>query len=54
MSYCRTCDELLEDDARFCGMCGTNLVDDNFGRMTLRTHEGEEDTFLAEIPSKPR
>lgn len=33
MSYCRTCDELLEEDARFCGMCGTNLVDDNFGRV---------------------
>ncbi len=33
MSYCRTCDEPLEADARFCGMCGTNLVDDNFGRV---------------------
>jgi len=32
VSHCRTCDELLEDDARFCGMCGANLVDGNFGR----------------------
>jgi serine/threonine protein kinase len=29
---CHTCDEALEDDARFCGMCGANLVDENFGR----------------------
>jgi serine/threonine-protein kinase len=29
---CHTCDESLEDDARFCGMCGASLVDENFGR----------------------
>ena len=33
MTPCRTCDELLEDDARFCGMCGAVLVDANFGRV---------------------
>src|SRR3954465_15377532 len=32
-SHCHTCDEVLEDDARFCGMCGANLVDKNFGRV---------------------
>jgi eukaryotic-like serine/threonine-protein kinase len=30
---CRSCDELLEDDARFCGGCGASLVDDNFERL---------------------
>jgi eukaryotic-like serine/threonine-protein kinase len=30
---CHTCDEALEDDARFCGMCGASLVDENFGRQ---------------------
>jgi eukaryotic-like serine/threonine-protein kinase len=30
---CRTCDELLEDDARFCGMCGAILVDGNYERV---------------------
>jgi eukaryotic-like serine/threonine-protein kinase len=29
---CHTCDEALEDDARFCGVCGVSLVDENFGR----------------------
>jgi serine/threonine-protein kinase len=29
---CHRCDEALEDDARFCGVCGVSLVDDNFGR----------------------
>jgi eukaryotic-like serine/threonine-protein kinase len=29
---CHTCDEALEDDARFCGACGVSLVDDNYGR----------------------
>jgi serine/threonine-protein kinase len=29
---CHTCDETLEDDARFCGMCGAVLVDANYGR----------------------
>ncbi|HEY5924799.1 MAG TPA: serine/threonine-protein kinase [Kofleriaceae bacterium] len=29
---CHTCDEPLDDDARFCGVCGVSLVDENFGR----------------------
>ncbi len=29
---CHRCGESLEDDARFCGVCGTALVDENFGR----------------------
>jgi serine/threonine protein kinase len=29
---CHSCDEALEDDARFCGVCGVSLVDENFGR----------------------
>jgi serine/threonine-protein kinase len=32
-THCHTCDEVLEDDARFCGMCGASLVDENFGRV---------------------
>jgi serine/threonine-protein kinase len=31
-THCHTCDEVLEDDARFCGVCGVSLVDENFGR----------------------
>ena len=31
-THCHTCDEILEDDARFCGVCGVSLVDENFGR----------------------
>jgi serine/threonine protein kinase len=42
---CHSCDESLEDDARFCGMCGASLVDENFGRTvagryTLRQRVG--------------
>ncbi|HEY5949219.1 MAG TPA: serine/threonine-protein kinase [Kofleriaceae bacterium] len=29
---CHSCDETLDDDARFCGVCGVSLVDANFGR----------------------
>jgi serine/threonine protein kinase len=35
---CHTCNETLEDDARFCGVCGVNLVDDNFGRTIARRY----------------
>lgn len=30
---CHTCDEDLDDDAKFCGMCGAILVDENFERV---------------------
>ena len=30
---CHACGESLEDDARFCGMCGAVLADANFGRV---------------------
>lgn len=33
LSHCGTCDELLEDDARFCGMCGAILIDESFDRV---------------------
>jgi serine/threonine protein kinase len=33
VSHCGTCDEPFEDEARFCGMCGANLVDESFGRV---------------------
>ena len=44
-THCHTCDEVLEDDARFCGVCGVSLVDENFGRQigsryTLRQKVG--------------
>ena len=29
---CHRCGESLEDDARFCGVCGIALADENFGR----------------------
>jgi len=29
---CHTCDASLEDDARFCGVCGVSLTDASFGR----------------------
>lgn len=35
MTHCRACDAELEDDARFCGMCGENLVDENYGRVVV-------------------
>ena len=35
---CHTCDEHLDDDARFCGVCGVSLVDENFGRTIARRY----------------
>ena len=35
---CHTCDEDLEDEARFCGVCGVSLVDENFGRTVARRY----------------
>ena len=36
---CHTCDEDLEDEARFCGVCGVSLVDENFGRTVARRYQ---------------
>jgi eukaryotic-like serine/threonine-protein kinase len=33
VTHCRNCDEALEDDAKFCGMCGATLIDENFERL---------------------
>jgi serine/threonine-protein kinase len=35
---CHKCDEVLDDDARFCGVCGVNLIDDNFGRRVANRY----------------
>jgi serine/threonine-protein kinase len=59
---CHTCDEPLEDDARFCGVCGVSLVDENFGRTiagryVLRQRVGKGSlgaVYKAEQPSLRR
>ena len=59
---CHTCDEPLEDDARFCGVCGVGLVDENFGRTiagryVLRQRVGKGSlgaVYKAEQPSLRR
>jgi eukaryotic-like serine/threonine-protein kinase len=38
-THCHTCDEILEDDARFCGVCGVSLVDENFGRTIASRYQ---------------